>query len=44
MTGSITSREVNFRIQGLKIEDLLSGSQCTRSGVDIGTPISFPYY
>lgn len=40
MTGSITSREVNFRIQGLKIEELLGGSQC--SGV--GTSFDFPYY
>lgn len=44
MTGSISSSEVNFRIQGIGIEDLLSGSQCTRSGVEVETAISFPSY
>lgn len=44
MTGSISSREVNFRIQGIQIEDLLNGSQCTRSGVEMGSSFAFPYY
>lgn len=42
MTGSITSREINFRIQGIHIDELLSGYQCKRSGIEMGSSVSFP--
>lgn len=44
MTGSINSNEVNFRIQAIQIDELLSGSECTRAGIAMASSISFPVY
>lgn len=45
MTGSINSNEVNFRIQGIAIEDLLNGSQCRGGGgLEREASIYFPSY
>ncbi|KAG4073129.1 hypothetical protein HA402_002518 [Bradysia odoriphaga] len=44
MTGSISSSVVNFRVQAIQIDELLSGSECTRAGIEMGSSISFPVY
>ncbi|XP_037026149.1 major royal jelly protein 1-like [Bradysia coprophila] len=44
MTGSISSKVVNFRVQAIQIDELLSGSECTRAGIEMGSSISFPVY
>ncbi len=43
MTGSMNSNEVNFRIQGVQINELLRGSQCTGGGIALEESIAFPY-
>lgn len=44
MTGSITTSEINFRVQGIGIDELLNDSQCTKSGVELEPSFAFPSY